>query len=171
MRTLKITVSLLVMGMIISSCSGISGNSVPFASIPSGMGYADGKEIYFSHTEVSDPSVGEKLTAMMKSPVIVVPSLAKVPAELTPPVYVFENGNAGKGPLGFQADVFSDPPGTGNYFPLRRITFVNWADPAKAAVLKSAGEVTEKVKSGELTLKDSDIVVNMPFMVWDGGKR
>jgi len=171
MRTLKITVSLLVMGMIISSCSGISGNSVPFASIPSGMGYADGKEIYFSHTEVSDPSVGEKLTAMMNSPVIVVPSLAKIPAELTPPVYVFENGKAGKGPLGFQADVFSYPPGTDGYSPMRRIMFVNWKDASKADVLTSEDDILAREKSNELVLKVTEIVVNMPFMVWDGGKR
>jgi len=27
------------------------------------------------------------------------------------------------------------------------------------------------VDAGELTLEVSDVVVNMPFMTWDGGKR
>jgi hypothetical protein len=171
MRKTGIILTFVLLAVLVTACTAVSGSSIPFASVPAGMGYAEGKEIFFSHTEVSDPEVGKKLTSMMNSPVLVVPSLAKVPADLTPPVYVFQNGLAGKGPLGFQADVFSDPPGTGNYFPMRRITFVNWADPAKAAVLKSASEVADKAKSGELTLKASDIVVNMPFMMWDGGKR
>jgi hypothetical protein len=171
MRSIKNILSLLILGMIISSCSEISGTSIPFASVPSGMGYADGKEVYFSHTEVSDPAVGKKLTAMMNSPVIVVPSLAKIPAELTNPVYVFENGKAGKGPLGFQADVFNNPPGTEGYSPLRRILFVNWKEESKAVVLTSESEILSKEKNSEIDIKPSDIVVNMPFMVWDGGKR
>lgn len=154
-----------------TACSAVNGSTIPYASVPAGMAYAEGKEIYFSHTEVSDPEVGEKLTAMMKSPVLVVPSLGKIPADLTPPVYVFENGPSGKGPLSFQADVFSDPPGSDGYSPLRRITFVSWANPANGVVLKSASEVTDKAGTGDLTLKTTDIVVNMPFMSWDGGKR
>jgi hypothetical protein len=103
--------------------------------------------------------------------VIVVPSLAKIPAELTPPVYVFENGKAGKGPLGFQADVFNFPPGTEGYTPMRRIVFVNWKDASKADVLTSENDILEREKNNELVLKATEIVVNMPFMVWDGGKR
>lgn len=171
MRKLVSFFILLVTTVTVTACSAVSGSSEPFARVPAGMGYADGKEIYFSHTEVSDPEVGKKLTAMMNSPVIVVPSLAEIPADLTPPVYVFENGPSGKGPLGFQADVFSDPVGSNGYSPLRRITFVNWVNPAGADVLKSSTEVNEKAQSGELTLKESDIVVNMPFMFWEGGKR
>ena len=171
MRKLASIFMLLFTAVTVTACAGVSGSSVPFVSVPAGMGYAEGKEIYFSHTEVSDPEVGKKLTAMMNSPVIVVPSLANIPADLTPPVYVFENGTSGKGPLGFQADVFRDPPGSDGYSPLRRITFVTWADPGSAVELKSASEVTERAKAGELTMKSTDIVVNMPFMSWDGGKR
>ena len=171
MRKLVPILLLLLAAVTVTGCSEFSGSSAPFARVPAGMGFAEGKEIYFSHTEVSDPEVGKKLTAMMNSPVIVVPSLADIPADLTPPVYVFENGPSGKGPLGFQSDVFSDPVGSDGYSPLRRITFVNWVKPAGAVVLKSSTEVNEKARSGELTLKETDIVVNMPFMFWEGGKR
>ena len=44
---------------------------------------------------------------MMKSPVIFVPSLAKMPADALAQVYVFTNGVAGKGPFGFQSDAVS----------------------------------------------------------------
>jgi hypothetical protein len=162
---------ILLLGIILSACSSLQGNASSYASIPAGMAYADGKEIYFSHTEISDTAVGEKLTAMMKSPVIVVPSLAKVPGELTAPVYVFQNGKTGKGPLGFQVDVFNNPAGTEGYTPLRKIVFVTWKDGAAARVLTSEAEILESESKGELALQRTEIVVNMPFMVWDGGKR
>lgn len=54
------------------------------------------------------------LTAMMGSPVLIVPSLARVPAEALATVYVFSNGvtpDGPRGPLGFQPDVFDSAPG------------------------------------------------------------
>ncbi len=107
--------------------------------VPAGRAYAEGKEIYFTHTEASDPGIAEKLTNMMKSPVIYVPSLAKVPAEALADVYVFENGIAGKGPLGFQPDVFNNPPGTEGYSPLRQIILVKWADGAEVVRTEIGG--------------------------------
>ncbi len=162
---------ILLLGIFITACSGLPANTGSYASIPAGMGYADGKEIYFSHTEVSDAAVGEKLTGMMKSPVIVVPSLGKVSGDLTASVYVFENGKTGKGPLGFQPDIFDNPPGSDGYTPLRTIIFVTWKDGTAARISTSAADILAGESKGELSLRKSDIVVNMPFMVWDGGKR
>lgn len=162
--------TLLVLSVIITACAP-AASAIPFASIPAGKAYADGAEISFSHTETSDPGVAEKLSTMMKSPVLIVPSLAKAPAEMLATVYVFTNGVTGKGPLGFQPDVFNNPPGTDGYTPLRKITFATWADTAKAKLLKSEAEVTAAVSAGEITLEVSDVVVNMPFMTWANGKR
>jgi hypothetical protein len=168
------TASLIFTGLllaVLTACSGQQIGGATFASIPAGRAFAEGKEIYFSHTEVSDPAVAEKLTAMMKSPVILVPSLAKVPNEITSPVFVFENGVSGKGPLGFQPDVFNNPPGSDGYTPLRRIVFVKWADGASSRELRSAEDIQAAESKGELSLEKTDIVVNMPFMVWENGKR
>lgn len=141
------------------------------AILPAGMAYAEGKEIYFVHTEASDAGVAEKLTSMMQSPVLYVPSLASVPDEALSNVYVFTNGIVGKGPFGFQPDVFDNPPGAEGYTPLRRLTLITWKDESMARELKSAAEVLEAEKSGKLTLLQPGVVVNMPFVVWDGGKR
>jgi hypothetical protein len=100
-----------------------------------------------------------------------VPSLANVPADALAQVYVFTNGLTGKGPFGFQSDVFPNPPGTDGYSPLRNINAVTWADPAKARELKSAAEVMAAKDAGEVTIEQPGVVVNMPFVVWDGGKR
>jgi hypothetical protein len=141
------------------------------AELPAGKAWADGKEIYFVHTEASDAGVAEKLTGMMKSPVLLVPSLANVPDESLANVYVFTNGVEGSGPFGFQADVFDNPPGTDGYSPLRRLNVATWADETVARELTSVADVLAAETDGELTIEQPGVVINMPFIVWDGGKR
>ncbi len=146
-------------------------SKMPTAVLPAGMAYAEGQEIYFVHTEASDPEIAALLTDMMSSPVIYVPSLAKAPDEALANVYVFENGLTGMGPLGFQPDVFDNPPGTDGYSPLRSVQLVTWIDPAAARELKSIAEIIAAEQGGEIVITRSGVVVNMPFVVWDGGKR
>ena len=157
--------------VLLAACNAQVQNTGAFAQIPAGKAYADGKEIFFSHTEASDPDIAQKLTDMMKSPVIFVSSLAKVPDEALANVYVFENGVAGKGPLGFQPDVFNNPPGSAGYTPLRQIILVKWAEGVKASELKSETEILAAKENSQLTTQESGVVVNMPFLVWEGGKR
>lgn len=171
MKKINLITLVILAGLLLAACAPAAGSGIPYASIPAGMAYAEGKEIYFSHTETSDPAVAEKLTNMMKSPVLVVPSLANAPESMLAPVYVFTNGVSGKGPLGFQPDVFNLPPGSDGYTPLRKIVFTTWAEGKAARELKSEAEVMAGVEAGELTLEISNIVVNMPFMTWDGGQR
>ncbi|KAF0110760.1 MAG: hypothetical protein FD147_1410 [Chloroflexi bacterium] len=170
-KFLIISVVVLTLVMALAGCANQQNSGSGFASIPAGKAFAEGQEIYFSHTEVSDAQLAEKLTQMMKSPVLYVPSLSSVPEEATSAVYVFENGVKGKGPLGFQSDVFDNPPGTTGYTPLRRIILVKWLESATPAEIRSAVDIMTAETNGELTLQKTDIVVNMPFMVWADGKR
>ncbi len=144
---------------------------MPTAVLPAGKAWADGKEIFFVHTEASNTDVAQLLTDMMSSPVIYVPSLADAPAELLADVYVFDNGLEGMGPFGFQADVFANPPGTDGYSPLRRVNVVTWTDPSQARMLTSEVEIISAKDAGEVTITQPGVVVNMPFVVWDGGQR
>jgi len=105
------------------------------------------------------------MTDMMKSPTLFVPSLAKVPAEALANVYSFKNGAEG------QVSVFDNAPGTDGYTPLRQVSTVVWADGAKVRVLKSVAEIMAAQDAGELVVKATGIVANMPFITWDGGKR
>ena len=140
-------------------------------SVPPGMAYAEGQEITFIHTEVSDPKIADILTKMMDSPVLVVPSLADAPDGMLANVYVFTNGVAGMGPLGFQPDVFDNPPGTDGYRPLRRLITVTWKDDKTARLLKSVAEVKAAEAAGEVTVEQPGVVINMPFITWPGGQR
>ena len=139
--------------------------------IPAGLAFADGQEIRFIHTEVSDPDVAGLLSDMMSSPVIHVPSLADAPESMLANVYVFKNGVEGMGPLGFQPDVFDNPPGVEGYSPLRRIIFVSWNDGSTPRELKALSDVLDAESKGEITLEESNVVVNMPFVTWPGGER
>ena len=144
---------------------------MPTALLPAGKAFAEGKEIFFVHTEASDEGVAKLLSDMMTSPVLYVPALAKTPDEALANVYVFDNGLEGMGPFGFQADVFDNPPGTDGYSPLRRINVVTWIDPAKARMFTSVAEILSAVDAGEVTIAQPGVVVNMPFVVWEGGQR
>lgn len=140
--------------------------------VPSLLGYAEGEEIHFMHTEASDPAVADTLTKMMKSPVLVVPALAQAPRNARAIVYVFTNGvqpRGARGPFEYQPDVFDAPPGTPRYSPLREVHVVSWKDPSRARVLKSAAEVRQAESRGELTIQRPGAVVNMPFLTWPGG--
>ena len=161
---------MLVALFILSACSSAQQGPAK-AELPAGGAYAEGKEIFFVHTEASDAAIAETLTNMMKSPVLYVPALAEAPESALANVYVFSNGVQGKGPLGFQADVFDNPPGTPGYSPLRRLNVVAWADGATARELKSAADVLAAEKAGEVTIEQPGVVINMPFVVWDGGMR
>lgn len=142
--------------------------------VPLIKGYAEGQEIQFLHTEVSDKKIADILTGMRNSPVLFVPELALSSETMLAKVYVFKNGLHGlknKGPLGFQPDVFDNPPGQEGYRPLREVYLAAWKNDGLARLLKSAEEVQAAESMGEITIGRSGVVVNMPLVTWPGGKR
>lgn len=160
----------------------VYGRGVPPASmampqgahVPPVVGYHDGAEIQFIHTEASDPKVAAMLTDMMDSPVIVVGALAEVPESARGTVWVFRNGakpDGATGPFGFQPDVFDTVPGNPGYSPLRTVHLVSWTDTADARVLRSTQEIRRAEAAGQLRVEPTRIVVNMPITRWPGGRR
>jgi len=167
MRKWAIAAVLLLIGFI-----GVAiGYYLNPAGIPPVKAYTEGTEIKFIHTEASDPKVAELLTEMMRSPVLVVPSLAQAPKEILADVYVFKNGVKGSGPFGYQPDVFDNPPGTSGYRPLRSVVIVTWKNEKVARELKSAAEVKDAASKGDVAIEKPGIVVNMPLLTWPGGRR
>jgi len=140
-------------------------------NFPAVKGYAEGREVYFIHSEASDLTIAKTLSEMMRSPVLVVPALAGAGDALTANVYVFANGMEGGGPLGFQPDVFDNPPKATGYSPLRAVHIVTWKDEGRARELRSASEVTDAEATGEVTIDQPGVVVNMPMLTWSGGRR
>ena len=155
---------------LLSACAA-QQSGTPMAELPVDKGYAEGKEIYFTHTEASSAELAEKMSADMHSPVLYVPTLAHVTEHALANVYVFTNGVEGTSMSGLQPSVFDNPPGTEGYSPLRRLNVVAWSDGTKARELKSAAEILKAAEAGELAIKQPGVVFNMPFVAWDGGKR
>ena len=165
--TLLVLAALLVL---LSACAP-QQNGPAKAELPVDKGYAEGVEIYFTHTEASNAEMAEKMAAGMQSAVLYVPALAHVTDHAVANVYVFTNGVEGASMSGLQPSVFDNPPGTEGYSPLRRINMVTWIDETKARELKTAAEVLEAAEAGELTIQQPGVVINAPFIVWDGGQR
>lgn len=154
---------------LLTACAPQSNTAT--AELPVDKGYADGSEIYFTHTEVSNADMAQSMGAAMESPVLYAPSLADVPEDSLANVYVFTNGVEGTSMSGKQPSVFDNPPGSEDYSPLRRLNTVTWTDESQARELKSAGEILEAAEAGELTISQPGVVINMPFAVWEGGQR
>jgi len=151
---------------------GMETEGIP--RLPPVAGYAEGERIFFVHTEASDAELARTLTEMMGSPVPVVPALADAPNSMLANVYAFENGiqpEGPRGPLNYQPDVFDRPAGSDGYTPLRRIMLVTWQDDAEARLLTSVADVDAAKSAGDVEIRDSGIVVNMPFLTWPGGER
>lgn len=154
---------------------GDAGEDQP-PRFPPVFAYYEGEEVFFIHSETSNPEVSQMLTDMMGgSPVLVVDSLAEIPAELLGTVYVFTNGvepeDTPAGPMGFQPDVFDSAPGDADYTPLRRIMVVSWADDAEPRLLTAEQEILDAQQAGELTIGERGAVAVMPLLTWPDGQR
>lgn len=172
MKTNKLPLFVLtaLLVVLLSACAAQQSDPTR-AELPVDKGYAEGKEIFFTHTEASDAELAEMMAADMQSPVLYVPTLAHVTDHALANVYVFTNGVKGTSMSGLQPSVFDNPPGTEGYSPLRRLNVVVWSDESKARELKTAAEILEAAEAGELAIKQPGVVINMPFVAWDGGKR
>lgn len=177
MRTwvrVAVILAALVTGYVIGYFVKVPGTGMAVAGVPIAppvKAWSEGQPIHFVHTEASDPKVAQLLTRMMDSPVLVVPALAQVAEPVLANVYVFANGVKGRGPFGFQPDVFDHPPGTPGYRPLRAVHLVKWKNEQAARELKSLAELKAAEGAGEITIERPGVVVNMPFLTWPGGKR
>lgn len=152
-----------------SMMEAVTGYSVDDLA-PLVRGLYDGEEVLFLHTETSDERVANLLTEMMGPEVIVVSSLAQIPQELLGNVYVFTNGIAGDGPLGFQLDIFDSIPGDEDYTPLRQLNRVSWTDDT-AYLLNNVPDLLNAEEAGEIEIEPSGTVINMPILVWGSGQR
>ncbi len=141
------------------------------AFAPLVKGIYEGEDVFFVHTEASDSEVAGVLTDMMGPQVVTVASLAEIPDELLGNVYVFTNGIAGSGPMGFQPDVFDSVPGDPDYTPLRALNLVAWQEDTTPRQLDSVAEIMAAEASGEINIQRPGVVINMPILVWPGGQR
>jgi len=146
----------------------LARTNVPM-DIPLLKGYENGNEIYFIATDVSDKKTAAFATNLTGFKVNYAPALAQTPDSARAQAYAFTNGVAGDGPFGFQIPVVNAKPGDEGYSPLWQVNEVTWNDNATARELKSVQEITTAEQNGELSINDTDIVVNHPAIQWQNG--
>ena len=90
----------------------------------------------------------------------------------TAPIYVFGNGLAGPGAMGFQPAIFNSTAGDPAWSPFWDHFTVVWKDPARAVVLTSEAEVRERAEAGDVEIFNgtpdthpTGFVVNCPSPV------
>jgi len=96
--------------------------------------------------------------------------LKLTPEDALSTIYEFKNGVKGIGPQGFQPNVADSQPGEPAYSPLWRIQLVEWKPNTTAVELKSQSDIIKAQKDGKLTITPTDIIVNCPFVKWNGGE-
>lgn len=146
----------------------LTNTSVP-VTIPLTKGYVKGSEVFYISTEASDKDLADNLTKLSGFRVAYTPALQATPADALAQIYAFENGIKGPGPLGFQPNVADSQPGDLNYSPLWAVNIVKWNDGITPRELRSQTEILAAQTNGELAVTPSGLIVNCPFVQWDGG--
>ena len=145
----------------------LSNANLPLV-IPLVRGLYDGNDVFYISTEASDSDVATLLTKFTGFPVTFAPSLVKTPENSLANIFVFKNGIAGAGVLGFQPNIVDSIPGKAEYSALWKVNFVEWKDPTKATVIGSDGDIAIAQTKGLITVTSSNIVVNCPIVQWGG---
>ncbi|MEW6044836.1 MAG: hypothetical protein AB1608_11305 [Thermoproteota archaeon] len=146
----------------------LKATSVPI-EIPLVMGYADGNEVFYITTEASHEEVADHLTELTGFRVVYTPALKNTPKAALANIYEFTNGVEGSGPAGFQPNVADSQPGDPEYSPAWAVQHVTWLDESIARELTSEEEILAAKDAGELTIQETGVVVNCPFIQWERG--
>lgn len=137
--------------------------------IPLSKGYIDGKIAYFISTDASNEQAVQSITNNTGFPINHAPILAMTPESERGQGYLFLNGAKGAGPNGFQLPVANAVPGDKDYSPIWESNFVSWNDNATARELKSVEEILAAQNNGELTITETNTIVNSPAVNMTGG--
>ena len=148
-----------------------------YEKIPVIDAYYKGEKIWFIHTDVTSPEMAERLTAMVDYTTLYVPKHSEaVDTAKIAKLYVFTNGIDqsdakpwGGGPFNYQIDIFDSIPGESEYTSIRNPNLVTWDEGATPRILKSEEELLEAEANGELIIKKTPVVVNVPVVRWPGG--
>jgi hypothetical protein len=74
------------------------------------------------------------------------------------PIWAVTNGAAG------QHNIIDTVPGQADYSPLWQVNMVTWKSGVTPRLLESADDVKQAEKAGEVSLQQTDIVVNCPVL-------
>lgn len=171
---LIVSISLLSSSLVVNSYAqnekiqNLTETNIP-KILPLIRGFADGNEVFYITTEVSDNDLANYLSDLTNSRVVYTPALKYAPEQSLANIYEFTNGIKGSGPEGFQPNVADSQPGDNNYSPLWKVNLVTWNNDTKPRELTSEVDIFDALKNKKLTIKPTEIIVNCPFVQWKDG--
>jgi type I restriction-modification system DNA methylase subunit len=115
--------------------------------LPLIRGFADGNEVFYITTEVSDENLANYLSNLTNSRVVYTPALKYAPAQSLANIYEFTNGIKGSGPEGFQPNITDSQPGDNNYSPLWKVNLVTWNNCITPRELTSEVDILNALKN------------------------
>ena len=148
----------------------LSKTKVP-ATIPMHKGIYNSSSVFYIITDSSDQELGNKITEKQGWKVELAPPMAKTPEIALQKIFVFTNGIAGDGLYGYQSDVFSNTPNQeSKYSPLSSIVEVTWKPGQNKKIFESIEEILEAVEGSRIEIKETDLVINTPQIIWPEGQ-
>ncbi|MFQ6025582.1 MAG: hypothetical protein ACE5JT_03610 [Nitrosopumilaceae archaeon] len=148
----------------------LSRANVP-ATIPMHGGFFDGKSVNYIITDSNDQTYADLITEQQSWRVEMAPPLSNTPKDALDVVYTFTDGVEGQGIHGFQGEVFSSTPAqTDEYSAVRSVIEVTWRPGQNPEVLDSVKKILETEEAERIKLEETDVVLNMPQIVWPEGQ-
>ncbi len=148
----------------------LSRANVP-ATIPMHKGMYNNGTVHYIITDTNDQTHADIITQRQDWKVELAPPLSDTPNEVLQTVYTFTDGVEGDGIHGYQQEVFSSTPvQTDEYSALGSITHVLWKIGQVPEVLDSVEIIMEAEEDGRIKLEKTDIVINMPQIIWPEGQ-
>jgi len=148
----------------------LSRANVP-ATIPMHKGMYNNGTVHYIITDTNDQTHADIITQRQDWKVELAPPLSDTPNEALQTVYTFTDGIEGDGIHGYQQEVFSSTPvQTDEYSALGSITHVLWKIGQVPKVLDSVETIMEAEEDGRIKLEKTDIVINMPQIIWPEGQ-
>ena len=148
----------------------LSRANVP-AIIPMHLGSFEGESVYYIITDTNDETYADLISEKQNWKVELAPPLTNAPKSALDDVYVFKDGISGNGIYGFQDELFASTPSQlEQYSALRTITEVSWKPGQTAEVFESVESIKEAEEDGRIELEKTDVVINVPQIVWPDGQ-
>lgn len=140
-------------------------------TIPMHMGLYEGNQTLYIITDSSDAKLAQSISEKQQWRVELAPPLSTAPDSVLGEIYFFTNGVHGDGLYGFQNEIFSDTPNQyEQYSALRKVINITWKLGQNSNVLNSVDDVAQAKKNGRIEIKETDIVLNTPQIIWHDGQ-
>ena len=134
-------------------------------------GIFEGDSVFYIITDSNDEEIITTLGNNQTTEINYSPSMSNFSKNLLGDIFVFKNGIKGNGTYDYQKDVFSSTPTNPEiYSPYRILTEVQWKVGQKAEILNSTELIIEAEKSERVILKETEIILNSPQIIWPNGQ-